>query len=409
VGVKIALGVTGCIGAYKAALVLRNMQEMGADVEVVMTRHACEFVQPLTFQALSGHPVISDMFAPPAQESERVDIKHISLAQAIDLLVVAPATANIMAKFAHGIADDFLSTLYLSTPAPVLIAPAMNVEMWRHAATQQNLGVLRARGVEIIEPEAGYLACGMEGEGRLADPMEIARRAVEIAGSSRKGGGRQLDMAGERLLVTAGPTREYIDPVRFITNRSSGKMGYAIAEMAAARGARVTLVSGPVNIEPPRGVSLVKVTTTREMYEAVMANLQDSSIVVKSAAVSDYRPRGTAGQKIKKTSSELTLVLEQTEDILAALGKMKGDRILVGFAAETESLLEHARRKLEAKNLDLIVANDVSVTDAGFDVDTNRVTLIGRDGSSQSLPLLSKKEVADRVLDAVMEIKRRGV
>jgi phosphopantothenoylcysteine decarboxylase / phosphopantothenate---cysteine ligase len=407
VAIKVALGVTGCIGAYKAALVLRGMQEMGADVEVVMTRHACEFVRPLTFQALSGKPVITDMFAPPAQESEKVDIKHISLAQEIDLLLIVPATANIIAKLAHGIADDFLSTLYLSTPAPVLIAPAMNVEMWRHAATQQNLNILRSRGVEFINPESGYLACGMEGEGRLADTDEIARRAVEIAGS-KKIGRRLKDFAGERVLVTAGPTREFIDPIRFITNRSSGKMGYAIAAAAAERGAQVTLVSGPVSIEPPPNVSLVKVTTTRDMYEAVVSRFEDATIVIKSAAVCDYRPQEAAGQKIKKSSSELTLKLEQTEDILAALGKMKGNRILVGFAAETESLLEHAGKKLEAKNLDLIVANDVTAAGAGFDIDTNRVTLISRNRTSKTLPLLSKREVADLIIDSIISLKAGG-
>jgi len=411
--IKIALGVTGCIGAYKAALILRSMQEMGADVEVVMTRHACEFIQPLTFQALSGHPVIIDMFASPQEqfsESGQVDIKHISLAQEIDLLLVAPATANIIAKFAHGVADDFLSTLYLSTPAQVLIAPAMNVEMWHHAATQQNVAILNDRGTEFVYPGAGYLACGMVGEGRLADPDQIAARAIEIANLAHKrrtgiNTDARMDLAGERVLVTAGPTREYIDPIRFITNRSSGKMGYAIVAAALARGAQVTLVSGPVSIEAPPGVSLVKVTTTREMYEAVITHFQDSTIVIKSAAVCDYRPKEVSDQKIKKTSDELSLAIEKTEDILSALGAMKGERILVGFAAETEFLLEHAGQKLIAKNLDLIVANDVKATDAGFDADSNRVTLIGMDGTNRSLTLLSKREIADYILDAIVQIK----
>lgn len=401
---KIALGVTGCIGAYKAAVILRAMQELGADVEVVMTKHACEFVQPLTFQALSGHPVITEMFAP----SERSDIYHITLAQAIDLLLVAPATANSLAKFAHGLADDFLSTLYLSTPAPTLMAPAMNVEMWRHPATTANLEILRSRGVEFVEPGSGYLACGMEGAGRLAEPQEIAQRAITLAQQARD---RKLkptipqDLVNEHVLITAGPTREYIDPVRFISNRSSGKMGYALAAAAQARGAQVTLISGPVAIAPPTDVKLIKVTTTREMYEAVLANVSPATIIIKSAAVCDYRPALMAEQKIKKTTNQLFLDLYKTEDILAAVGQIKEDRILIGFAAETETVLAHAHKKLIAKNLDLVVANDVTAPDAGFDTDTNRVTLLYRDGREQQLALMSKRDVADKILDAVREIK----
>ncbi|MEW6733079.1 MAG: bifunctional phosphopantothenoylcysteine decarboxylase/phosphopantothenate--cysteine ligase CoaBC [Acidobacteriota bacterium] len=400
---KIALGVTGCIGAYKAALILRALQEKGAQVQVVMTHHACQFVQPLTFQALSGEPVITDMFA----ATERSDILHISLAQEISLLLVAPATANIIAKFAHGIADDFLSTLYLSTPAKVLIAPAMNVEMWRHPVTQQNVATLQERGVAIINPEAGYLACRMEGEGRLADPQLIAARAYQLASlaESVPVANTIADLAGEHVLVTAGPTREYLDPIRFITNHSSGKMGYALAAAAHQRGAEVTLISGPVQLEPPQGVKVVKVTTTHQMYEAVQAHYQNATIIIKAAAVCDYRPRQTAAQKIKKQAAELSLALERTEDILTTLGTMKGNRLLVGFAAETESLIEHAEKKLIAKNLDLIVANDVTASDAGFDADTNRVILIRRDGQHISLPLLSKRVVADRILDQIVVLK----
>lgn len=414
---KIALGVTGCIGAYKAALILRHLQTKGVDVEVVMTRHAQEFVQPLTFQALSGHPVITDMFAP----SERSDIYHITLAQNIDLLLIAPCTANMLAKFAHGIADDFLTTLYLSTPAPVLIAPAMNVEMWRHPATQKNLEILRERGHHFVDPDAGYLACGMEGSGRLADPLVIADRAVALINHKNapnlinKELNNQIDsqnlinkqdLMGEHLLVTAGPTREYIDPVRFITNRSSGKMGYAIAEAAQARGAKVTLISGPVNLKPLNNVAMINVVTTHEMYEAVMAHYTNATMIIKSAAVSDYRPQQMADQKIKKKSDKLTIELEKTEDILAALGKVKGDRLLVGFAAETEHVIEHAQGKLAAKNLDMIVANDVTAVDAGFDKDTNRVTLILRNGNQNVLPLMSKREVADRILDTALSLKQ---
>jgi phosphopantothenoylcysteine decarboxylase/phosphopantothenate--cysteine ligase len=368
-----------------------------------MTRHACEFVQPLTFQALSGHAVITNLFT----AGEQAEIKHISLAQEIDILVVAPATANIIAKFAHGIADDFLSTCYISTPAPVLIAPAMNVEMWRHPATQENIALLRKWGVEFINPEAGYLACRMQGEGRLADTNRIAARAVELALNRSHDKTRyNNDLANEHVLITAGPTREYLDPVRFITNHSSGKMGYALAAAAQARGASVTLISGPVHLSSPRGVKLVGVNTTREMYDAVMEQFPAATIIIKAAAVCDYRPQQVATQKLKKHTPEMMLQLERTEDILSTLGKIKGTRILVGFAAETEHLVEHAREKLVNKNVDLMVANDVTAGDSGFNVDTNRVTLIDREGTQETLPLLTKREVADRILDAVQQLKK---
>jgi phosphopantothenoylcysteine decarboxylase / phosphopantothenate---cysteine ligase len=400
---KIALGVSACIGAYKAVLVLRHLQELSVDVEVVMTKHAQEFIQPLTFQALSAHPVITDMFAP----TDRSDIYHISLAQAIDLLVIAPATANIIAKLAHGIADDFLTTLYLSTPAPTLIAPAMNVEMWRHAATQENIKILSDRGVKFINPEAGYLACGMKGEGRLADPLEIAQKALQIIQETKaKTVVVKTDLVEEHILITAGPTREYIDPVRFISNRSSGKMGYAIAQAAIDRGAKVTLVSGPVSIASPNQANLIKVLTTEEMYRAVLDNFDNATIVIKSAAVCDYRPSVISNQKIKKTSSEMSIELERTQDILAALGERKSSQVLVGFAAETQNLIEYAQDKLERKNLDLIVANDVNALDAGFDSDSNRVTMIDRDSNKVELPLMPKREVADYILDAAIRLKK---
>jgi phosphopantothenoylcysteine decarboxylase/phosphopantothenate--cysteine ligase len=395
---RIALAVTGCVGAYKAAFLLRLLQQGGADVRVVMTESAQRFVGALTFEALSGHPVVTTMWEPSATG----EIRHIALAQSIDLLLVAPATANSIAKFANGICDDFLSTLYVSTTVPVMIAPAMNVEMWRHPATVENLERLRARGVEIVEPGAGYLACGMVGEGRLAEPEEIAARALALLGAPPA-----ADLAGTRVLVTAGPTREPIDPVRFITNRSSGRMGYAIAEAACARGAAVTLVTGPVSIAPPEGVEVVCVETAAEMARETLARAPEAAIVVKSAAVADYRPVRVADRKIKKAGATMTVELEQTEDVLAALGRAKPDhQVLVGFAAETNDLVENARKKLDAKNADLVVANDVTREGAGFDVDTNVAVLVGRDGAVEELPVMTKRALADRILDAALALRR---
>ena len=392
--IRITLGVTGCIGAYKAVLVLRELQKAGVEVTVVMTRHAGEFVQPLTFQALSGKPVISDMW----HRDQDSEIKHIALAQQTDLLLVAPLTANTLAKFAQGIADDFLSTLYLSVTAPVLLAPAMNVEMWRHPATQENLDRLRRRGVTVIEPEAGYLACGMVGEGRLADPTVIAQKALELTSP-------RTDWAQEVVLITAGPTIEDIDPVRFLTNRSSGKMGYALAEMARRRGARVILISGPTRLSPPAGVELIPVRTTFQMYQAVLDNLPQSTVILKAAAVCDFRPRAMEPNKIKKRTG-LLLELEPTEDILAEIGRRRAStQVIVGFAAETDHLESYAESKLRQKNIDLIALNDVSRTDIGFDVAHNQVTLLGRDNSRRELPFLSKTETASRILDAVSDWK----
>ena len=396
---RIALGVTGCIGAYKAAEILRGLQQRGASVRVVMTRHACEFVQPLTFQALSGESVITDMFAP----REKSDIEHITLAQEIDLLLVAPATANILAKFAHGITDDFLTTLYISTPARVIVAPAMNVEMWSHPATQSNVALLRERGIKFVDPEAGYLACGMEGAGRLAEVNRIVDAAIDAV--LQKKVEHKRDLIGEHVLVTAGPTVEDIDPVRFITNRSSGKMGYAIAASAAERGARVTLISGPVKIAPPLDVELVSIRSTTEMLNAVLNHFEDATIIVKAAAVADYRPVNLASEKIKKSDGHLILELEKTEDILSELGRRKGNRVLIGFAAETNNTIKNAQKKLVDKNADLIVANDVSADGAGFDVDTNIVTLVSRDADPLTLPLLGKTEVANRILDEALRVK----
>lgn len=393
---KIALGVTGCIGAYKAAEILRLLQEGGAEVVVVMTENAQRFVGPLTFEALSGHEVVTDMFRP----GSNVEIEHIALAQSIDLLLVAPATANMLGKFAYGIADDFLSTLYLATPAPCLIAPAMNVEMWRHPAVQANVRTLRERGVYFIEPEEGYLACRMVGPGRLAEPERIAAEALEIAR-------RAKSLAHEHLLVTAGPTCEDIDPVRFISNRSSGRMGYAVAEEALKRGARLTLISGPTELAPPAGARLVRVRSAEEMLRAVLENLDNATVVVMAAAVADFRPAVARASKIKKSEGPPEIKLEPTPDILGELARpeRRGARILVGFAAETEELVENARRKLREKNLDVIVANDIR---EGFGSDTNLVTILDRYGREERLPRLSKKEVARRLLDVVEEIRSRS-
>ena len=395
----VALGVSGCIAAYKAVEVLRGLQKRGAAVRVVMTRHAAEFVTPLTFQSISGFPVITDMFAP----TDDPEIKHIQLAQSIDLLLVAPATANVLAKFANGIADDFLSTLYISTTAPVMVAPAMNVEMWAHPATRENVSRLRDRGVHFVDPEEGYLACRTVGAGRLAQPDEIVRRAVDIIGAAPHTNPNQ-DLRGESLLITAGPTQEAIDPVRFLSNRSSGKMGFAVAEAALARGADVTLITGPVAIAPPKGVRTISVRSASEMYEAVKRNLVDATIVVMAAAVADYRPTSIQKQKIKKNGSALVLDLEPTDDILATIARDSGSRIVVGFAAETENVIENASKKLIEKGADLIVANDVSESDSGFDVDSNRIALVSSEGVVE-FPLLSKREAAARIIDAAIKIK----
>jgi phosphopantothenoylcysteine decarboxylase/phosphopantothenate--cysteine ligase len=373
-----------------------------------MTGHATEFVGPLTFQSISGAPVITDMFA----KTDDPEIKHIQLAGSIDLLLVAPATANTLAKFATGIADDFLSTLYISTRAPVLVAPAMNAEMWLHPATQENVNRLKARGVNFIDPEAGYLACRTVGPGRLAEPADIVRRVFEIAGlraivqpGSQSPDVLVKDLAGEHLLISAGPTYEAIDPVRGLTNRSSGRMGYALAEAALARGALVTLVSGPVAIAPPPSATTIDVRSAAEMYHAVMDHLATATIVIMAAAVADFRPASTAAQKIKKGSAGgLLLELEPTEDILAAVGQRKDARLVIGFAAETENVIENARNKLINKGADLIVANDVSRHDAGFDVETNQVALVSRSAVDE-LPVLNKHDVAHRILDTAIKIK----
>ena len=396
---RITLGVTGGVAAYKAAELVRRLQQDAFTVQVVMTRGAREFITPLTFAALSGQKVITDLFAESGGEANLESaIEHIAVAQRTDLLLVAPATADILAKFARGIADDFLTTLYLASTAPVVVAPAMNVNMWNHAATQENVETLRARGVKIVDPDEGYLACGMTGAGRLAGQAAIVAAVHEALHAVR-------DLAGENVLVTAGPTRESVDPVRYLTNRSSGKMGYAVAEAAARRGAHVILVSGPTSLEAPAGVERIDVRTAEEMHRAVLDKVINCSIAIFAAAVSDYRPAEPNGQKIKRNSDSFTLSLEPTPDILASVARNKGERFLVGFAAETDHVAENARKKLASKNADLIVANDVTAEGAGFDHDTNIVTLFARDGRDLALPRMSKSEVAQRILDEVVRLR----
>lgn len=395
---SVALGVCGGIAAYKAVEVLRGLQRAGCSVRVAMTKRACEFVQPLTFRALSGSHVIVDDYAPDNPDP----IAHITFSQTVDLLVVAPATANIIAKFANGVADDFLSSTYLACTAPVLIAPAMNTTMWEHPATQRNVRQLRADGVHFVEPDAGEMACGTIGPGRLSEPERIVRAALEIlAGSDRP-----KDLAGERFLITVGATREEIDPVRFISNRSSGKMGFALAEAALKRGAAVTVVAGVTTVEPPSGVRLVKALSADEMLKAVASEAGKASVFIGAAAIADYRPAQRAEQKIKKSNESITLTLERTPDVLSQVAASRANGMLVvGFAAETENVLENAKEKLRSKKLDAIVANDVSRADSGFDTATNKIAII-TNGDSIELPVMTKREAADRILDAIVRIRR---
>lgn len=392
----VVLGVTGGIAVYKACELLRLLQKRGIDVFVVMTQNACRFVAPLTFETLSGHPVAVDTFDRP----QTWEVEHIALAKRADLFLIAPATANIMGKMACGIADDMLSTTVMATHAPVLVAPAMNTGMWENAAVQQNVKTLRARGVEIVAPVSGHLACGDSGAGKLEDVAVIAERACELLFAKK-------DMEGLRVMVTAGPSREALDPVRYISNRSSGKMGYAIAQAAQKRGAEVTLLSGPVAIEAPQGVKLVPFTTTQELLDRASELAQEQDLLIQAAAPADYRAKEIAPQKIKKQGGEpMTFTLVENPDVAATLGKAKrSGQVFVGFAAETNDVLAHARDKLARKNLDMIVANDVTRPGAGFDVDTNIVTLITKDGQ-EALPMMSKAEVAQRILDRALALRR---
>ncbi len=396
---RIVLGISGGIAAYKAAELSRQLIRNGHEVQAVMTRAAEEFVRPLTFASLTGRKVITDIFSsasPDATLSSAVE--HIGVAQESDLLLVAPATANTLAKFAHGLADDFLSTLYLAFRGPVVLAPAMNNNMWEHAATRANVALLRERGHVVVDPDDGFLACGTYGPGRLAENDRIVA-AVERALQPKK-----KDFAGETILLTAGPTQEPIDPVRYLTNRSSGRMGYALAQAALDRGARVILVSGPVNLEAPRGAELVRVGTAQEMRDAVFAHLDAATVIIKCAAVADFRPAVEAAQKIKKTGGAVSLELTPTPDILAELGQKRGDRILVGFAAETENLHEYASRKLVAKNCDMVVANLVGRPGTGFESEANEVSIALRSGEFVPLAKASKRVVADGILDHILKL-----
>jgi len=395
---KIALGVSGGIAAYKAAELVRLLQDRSVRVQVIMTHAAQEFIRPLTFAALSGEKVITDMFGAGAGEHPNIDsaVEHIAVAQSIDALLVAPATADVLAKFAQGIASDFLSTLYLATTSPVVVAPAMNVNMWDHPATQANLEILKKCGVRIVEPGTGYLACGMTGPGRLAENEAIVAATLEVLGASQ-------EFTGETFLITAGPTREKIDPVRYLTNRSSGRMGYALAEAALRRGARVLLVSGPTALTPPGAAEVTRVESAEEMHQAVLKLLPDATIVIKTAAVSDYRPKSPASQKLKR-SGPVILELEPTIDILAEIARHKQSQLIVGFAAETQNVLENARKKLASKSLDAIVVNDVSREGVGFDSDRNAVTIITQHEVVE-VPETTKWEVAQRVLDQVVRLR----
>ena len=401
---NVALGVGGGIAAYKAAELARALMERGFSVQVVMTRSAEEFVRPLTFAALTGRKVITNLFsatsAPSPEDTLSSAIEHIRVAQENQILVIAPATADLLAKLAHGLADDFLTTTYLAFTGSVVLAPAMNTNMWNHPATQENLRILRARGHVIVEPDEGILACGMVGPGRLAEPEVIAQAVANVTVSTQK-----HDLEGETVLITAGPTQEPLDPVRYLSNRSSGKMGYALAQAAAERGARVILVSGPVALAAPARVELIPVRTAVEMRQAVMDHLEQATMVIKAAAVADYHRANPPRQKVKKTAARLSLELDPTPDILAEVGRKKGDRLLVGFAAETENLIEEARRKMQSKNCDMVVANLVSQQGIGFESDDNEVTLVLRTGETIPVERASKSIIAHRIFDEMMKLR----
>jgi len=395
-GKSVVVGVCGGIAAYKVVEVVSRLKKMGAEIDVIMTVNATKFVTPLTFRSLSHRPVVTDMF----EEPEYWDIKHISLAQKADLFIIAPATANILGKMASGIADDMLTTTVLATKAPVLVVPAMNHNMYSNPVVQKNIEKLKSFGFIIMEPDTGMMAEGSSGKGRLPEPVAIVEAALEILQPKR-------DLEGLKVLVTAGPTREAIDPVRYISNHSSGKMGYAIAEAAIARGAEVLLISGPVSIEKPGGVDFIGVTTAEEMYRAVMEHYKDYNVAIMVAAVADYRPCETSAVKIKKNDNELVLRLEKNKDIAGELGKIKGNMILAGFCAETNDLLENARKKIEEKNLDLILANDVTMEGAGFGTDTNIIKIVRKDGTVKDLPLMSKLSAAHMILDEIAALCNR--
>lgn len=395
-GRKILVGISGSIAAYKMPDVIRRLRELGADVRVVMTAKAERFVSALTFEAISGNPVLCDEFTSRSYGP----MGHIAVTDGLDCLLIAPATANIIGKAAGGIADDTLTTAFLAAECPVVIAPAMNDRMYRNGVVQRNIGLLRSTGVHVVDPEEGALACGASGQGRLAGAERIVNAVARVLQ-------QRQDLAGMRVLVSAGPTREPVDAVRFISNPSSGKMGYALAEAARERGAEVVLVSGPTALPRPAGITTVPVTTAAEMRTAVLEHAHDANVIIMAAAVSDFRPVAPVAEKIKKEAASLTISLEPTDDILEELGREKGKRILVGFAAESENLRENARRKLDGKNLDIIVANDITRKDAGFGTDSNRAIVLSRDGSVQELPLMTKASLAEKILGKVSELKAK--
>lgn len=390
---NILLGITGGIAAYKACELVRLLMKAGANVHVIMTRGAAKFIAPLTLQTLSRNPVHTDLFS-LTQEAE---VGHISLADRADLFVIAPSTANLIGKIAGGIADDLLTTTIMTTKVPVLLAPAMNCNMYENPIVQENMNKLKGYAYNFIDSETGELACGYEGKGRMAEPGDIMEEIETILSPK--------DLKGERIAVTAGPTYEAIDPVRFIGNRSSGKMGYALAKMAVRRGAEVTLISGPSSLTPPRGIRFISVESAEEMRKAVTVNLKDATIVIMAAAVADYRPNKAVSEKMKKGAGSISLDLEKTEDIISEIGRKKGKRLIIGFAAETDNLWANAKKKLKEKNLDLIIANNVKESGAGFGVDTNIVTIIDKNGVVEALPKMSKDEVAWKVLDRVASLK----
>jgi phosphopantothenoylcysteine decarboxylase / phosphopantothenate---cysteine ligase len=398
--VRIVLGVGGGIAAYKAAELVRAFQRQGHEIQAVLTEGAQQFITPLTFAALTGRKVITGLFAQEGTGEATLSsaVEHIGVAQENDVLVVAPATADLLAKFAHGLATDFLTTLYLAFTGPVIFAPAMNTNMWNHPATQENVTILRRRGNSIVEPDSGWLACGTTGPGRLAEPEHIVEAVARLIRNKH-------DFEGETVLITAGPTQEPLDPVRYITNRSSGKMGYALVAAALDRGAKVILVTGPVQLTPPGGAEVIAVRTAQQMRDAVFQNLAKASIIIKSAAVADYYLPEVPAQKTKKTGRRITLELEPTTDILAEIGRLKGDRLLIGFAAETEDLIGEARRKLETKHCDMVVANLVGQEGVGFDSDENQVVLVQQSGESEPFGPAPKREIAERILDEIPALR----
>ena len=391
----VVIGVSGGIAAYKACDVVSRLKKLNANVHVIMTKGATEFVTPLTFQSLSQNYVVSDMF----EEPKTWDVEHISLAKKADVFLIAPATANVIGKIANGICDDMLTTTVMATTGKVLIAPAMNTNMYKNPILQRNISILKELGYNFVNPESGRLACGDVGEGKLASPDTIVEAVVDLLSNEKK------DLEGKKILITAGPTVESIDPVRYLTNRSTGKMGYAIAKVAASRGADVTLVSGPTNIEPPSNIKkFVKVQSAKDMYNAIIDNFDENQVIIKSAAVADYKPKNYCNKKIKKSNDDLVIELDRNKDIAYEIGKIKKDKILVGFAAETNDLIENAKRKVEKKNLDFIVANDLTEEGAGFGTDTNIVKIIDREGNISKYPQMKKDEVAGVILDKVKSL-----